>query len=244
MTTKATSPEYFLTPHTFMCVTAGSFVVLDLHNDNYSYLEKKYTAPVSKLLGLPDAAPSTGGAPAASNPEITDLVQNLLKMDLLTTYPDKGKKAAFLSQPEAPREMPGYLHMPKIRAGHIFRFFKALIVTRFMLRFRSMEQIVARVKIRKERHRAKRAVETDAERINRLVEIYKILKPLFVTVKDNCLFDTFFLIEFLAPYRIFPDAMFGVRLNEFYAHAWVQDGNMIYDDFIDRTCLNQPIMRV
>ena len=133
---------------------------------------------------------------------------------------------------------------PKVRAGHVLNFFKALIITKSMLRFASIERTVMRVKRRKDRFHARGGAEPDPERVNELVEIYKILKPLFVTVKDNCLFNSLFLIEFLASYRVYPSWYFGVRLNEFYAHCWVQQGNVIYDDFIQTTCQNQPIMAV
>jgi hypothetical protein len=63
-------------------------------------------------------------------------------------------------------------------------------------------------------------------------------------VKDQCLFNSLFLIQFLACYRVYPDWYFGVRLNEFYAHCWIQDRNVIYDDFIQLTCQNQAIMVV
>ncbi|MCG8506632.1 MAG: lasso peptide biosynthesis B2 protein [Sphingomonadales bacterium] len=244
-------PEYLLTKSTFVCLTDGALVFLDLHNDRYSCLESRHTGPVARLLGLPPLTatdPENAGRlrDTPCEEDVARMVQDLIDRGLVTQDPDAGKRAEFIAQNGELRELLGYEigEAPKIRAGHVLAFFKALIVTKSMLRFASIERIVTRVKRRKERHLARGGSEPDAERINELVEIYKILKPLFVTVKDNCLFNSLFLIEFLAQYGVCPTWYFGVRLNEFYAHCWVQGGNVIYDDFIQTTCQNQPIMAV
>ena len=246
-------PQLLLTKPTFVCLTDNTLVFLDLHNDKYSCLEARHTKPIGALLGL--AVSQTTGAEtdapqpsdAANDADVSQVVQDLLDRDLATRDPDKGKQAELITQAGELRELLGYEigAAPKVRAGHVLNFFKALIITKTMLRFASMERTVMRVKRRRDRHNARTGgAEPDPERVNELVEIYKILKPLFVTVKDNCLFNSLFLIEFLASYRIYPSWYFGVRLNEFYAHCWVQQGNVIYDDFIQTTCQNQPIMAV
>lgn len=242
-------PQLLLTKPAFVCLTDDTLVFLDLHNDKYSCLEKRHTKPVADLLGLPTppAASITPENLADEEVEdIADVVQGLIDSEIVTRDPKLGKQAKFITQYSELKELLGYEigKGPKIHAVHLFNFFRALIVTKSMLRFASMERIVTRVKHRKAHHHARGGAEPNAERINELVEIYKILKPLFVTVKDECLFNSLFLIEFLAFYRIYPNWYFGVRLNEFYAHCWVQNDNVIYDDFIQVTCQNQPIMTV
>lgn len=248
-------PQFLLTKPTFVCRTDGTLVFLDLRNDKYSCLESRHTEYFSSLLGLPapdrndadspDAPPNPG---AACDGDVAKTVRDLLDRGLITRDRNSGKRAELIAQGSDLKELLGYEigERPEIRAGHVLHFFKALIITKFMLRLASMERIVTRVKRRRQKYaqKSKPAAEPDMEGINEMAEIYKILKPLFVTVKDNCLFNSFFLIEFLACYGIYPNWYFGVRLNEFYAHCWVQDGNMIYDDFIQTTCQNQPIMKV
>ncbi len=245
-------PPFYLTEQTFICLTDHTFVFLDLHNDKYSCLESKHTEPFSALMGLrlparenaePFDVVSPGPNPL-TNDAFFEVVQDLVSRGLVTQDPERGKRAELIPQGSDLKELLGYEigEAPKMRARHVLNFFKALIIVKSMLRFASMERIVGRVKNRREKM-ANVALQ-DMEKINEMAEVYKILKPLFVTVKDNCLFNSFFLIEFLACYRIYPSWHFGVRLHEFYAHCWVQDGNMIYDDFIDNTCNNQPIMAV
>lgn len=248
-------PHFFLTEPTFVCLTDGTLVFLDLRNDKYLCLESKHTESFRALLGLsvPETDdPDSHGVPldwdAIRDGDIAEVAEDLLDRGLITRDRNRGKKAELIAQGSDLKELLGYEigETPKIRANHVLHFFKALIIVKSMLRWSSMERIVTRVKRRKRKYRTttEGANQPDMERINEMAEIYKILKPLFVTVKDNCLFNSLFLIEFLACYGIYPSWYFGVRLNEFYAHCWVQDGNMVYDDFIQSICQNRPIMKV
>ncbi len=237
-----------LTRQTFVALTDDTLVFLELHNDNYSCLERRHTKPIARLLGLhaTDDNDVAEVIPAKESEDVFTVIDDLIDRGLVTRDPKEGKRAEFVTQHSELREMLGYMpgEAPRISFKDVARFFKALIVTKSLLKFASMERIVTRVKQRKDRYYAKGGFMLDDERVNELVETYKILKPLFVTVKDQCLFNSLFLIEFLACYRVYPNWYFGVRLNEFYAHCWVQGGNVIYDDFIQITCQNQPIMAV
>lgn len=237
-----------LTKQTFVALTDETLVFLDLHRDKYSCLESRHTKPVRRLLGLPGHENENDAEPLAfmDNGDVAQVVHDLIDNGLVTRDPNNGKRAEFVTQYSELREMLSYLpgEGPKVHFGDVVNFFKALIVTKLLLKFASMERIVTRVKHRKDRFYTKGGAAPDDERLNELVELYKILKPLFVTVRDQCLFNSLFLIEFLACYRIYPNWYFGVQLNEFYAHCWVQDRNIIFDDSIMNTSASQPIMAV
>ena len=240
--------QLLLTKQTFVALTDETLVFLDLHRDRYSCLERRHTKPVCRLLGLPVGEEDEGAVATVyeDNHDVAHVVHDLIDNGLVTRDPNAGKRAEFVEQYSGLREMLGYFpgEGPKIGLGDLVKLFVALIVAQASLKLTSMERIVTRVKRRKERFYARGGTAPDDERLNELVELYKMLKPLFVTVKDQCLFNSLFLIEFLAGYRVYPNWYFGVRLNEFYAHCWVQDRNIIYDDFIHRTSANQPIMVV
>lgn len=240
-------PYLLLTKQTYVALTDETLVFLDLRRDKYSCLERQHTRPIARALGLPapDGDELEKSAEDHKCEDSAKVIEDLTGRGLVTSDPDKGKRAEFVTQYDELKEMLGYFpgEGPKVRFGDVVKFFKALVVTKSLLKLASMERIVSRVKRRKDRFRPKDSAP-DEERLNRLVETYKILKPLFVTVKDQCLFNSLFLIEFLACYRVYPTWYFGVRLNEFYAHCWVQDRNIIYDDFIYNTSTNQPIMAV
>lgn len=244
---KTAHPQFLLTKPTFVCLTNDTLVFLDLHNDKYMCLESKHTEPLSALLGLPvpstnelDSSGASFDSNSGCNGEVANVVRDLTDRGLITRDSDNGKRAELIPQESDLKELLGYEigKGPKIHVSHALNFFRALIITKFMLRWASMERIIVRIRGRKRNSSS----ELNDEKINELVEIYKILKPLFVTVKDNCLFNSFFLIEFLACHRIYPAWYFGVKLNEFSAHCWVQGGNYIYDDTIVHTYTHRPIM--
>lgn len=237
-----------LTKQTFVAMADETLVFLDLHRDKYSCLERRHTRLVAQLLGLPvpdDRKPAERAEDQKSE-DTPKVIEDLIDRGLVTRDPDKGKRAEFVTQYSELKEILGYFpgEGPEVRFDDVVKFFKALIVTKALLKFASMERIVTRVKGRRDRFYSKGGAVPDDERLNELVETYKTLKPLFVTVKDQCLFNSLLLIEFLACYRVYPSWYFGVRLNEFYAHCWVQDRNIIYDDFIQNTSGTHPIMAV
>lgn len=248
----STPSRYLLSKHAFVCLADGIFVFLDLRTDQYSCLERQHTRPFAKAIGLLDVLPEatdetgdeTDGETYMTGSAISGVLADLQSSGLITLDPVVGVPASLIPEPTELTELSGYAigESPKIRAGHVISFFRALIIVRTMLRFASIKRIVTRVRRRKARHAKHR--ETDPDKIAAMVETYKILKPLFVTVKDKCLYNSFFLIEFLARYRIYPSWYFGVRFNPFYAHCWIQDDDILYDDFIVSVCENHPIMKV
>lgn len=59
-----------------------------------------------------------------------------------------------------------------------------------------------------------------------------------------CLFDSLALTQFLLSHAIRALWVFGVREDPFAAHCWVQYGNVILNEYLDRTLLYTPIMAV
>lgn len=236
-----TTPRYLLSRDAHICLVDGIFIFLDVKSDRYSCLERRHTQPFARLIGL--EVPALPDEPTASPAEMNALIADLQSHGLITLDPASGKPAELIPKPAELKELYGYAvdEAPPIRAVDVLRFFKALIIVKTMLRFASFERNIARVRKRKERNARRR--ETDPASIAEKIEVYKILKPLFVTVRDQCVFNSFFLIEFLASYRIYPSWHFGVRLNPFYAHCWVQEGDTVYDDFADTVGQNYPIMK-
>jgi hypothetical protein len=62
--------------------------------------------------------------------------------------------------------------------------------------------------------------------------------------KDECLYDSLALLEFLARYRIYPDWVFGVQTRPFAAHCWVQQGDIVFNDTVEHVTGYSPIMIV
>jgi hypothetical protein len=60
----------------------------------------------------------------------------------------------------------------------------------------------------------------------------------------NCLTDSLALATFLAGRRVASALVFGVKLDPFAAHCWLQQDDVILNDAADRVTTFTPIMRV
>ena len=235
------APRYFLTPDTFLARADGVLVFLDLRSDEYLCLEPSLTGGVSRLLGLPlPGRDGGGGAEDGSTAEAE--LEELVEAGLITADPGAGKPALPGSGRDGLREMPRFDigAGPKVRARHVAAFVLAFAIARSWLRLAPIHRIVGRVARRK----AKRRARNDVERARELSEIYRKLRPLFMSRKDQCLLNSLLLIEFLARFGLYPSWHFGVRVREFSAHCWVEDEGLLYDDDVENVCKYAVIMKV
>jgi hypothetical protein len=63
-----------------------------------------------------------------------------------------------------------------------------------------------------------------------------------VPVTPRCLPDSLGLLAFLAHRGLTAPLVFGVKLNPFSAHCWVQDGALVLNDAIDHVTMHTPIL--
>ena len=64
----------------------------------------------------------------------------------------------------------------------------------------------------------------------------------FVPIRPRCLPDSLALLASLARRRVTADLVFGVRVNPFNAHCWVQSGDIVLNDAVDNATLHTPIL--
>ena len=103
--------------------------------------------------------------------------------------------------------------------------------------------VIRRVKRRKDLL-GPRARSLDAERARKLVEAFARYRVFLFSSKDECLYDSLALLEFLAHYGIYPDWVFGVQTRPFAAHCWVQHGDIVFNDTVEHVRGYTPIMVV
>jgi len=242
---RVTQPDtapYLLRHNAHAALVDGIFVFLDVAADRYSCLERRHTGPVARALALEAVDAPCGSSPTGV--EMAGILADLIANGILTREQALGRPARLMESPAALREIyAATIETPRrVGALDLARFAKAWLVTKLLQRWAPFRWTLERVA----RRRAARAhrVVTDEARIAEVIELYRSLKPLAVTVRDECLFNALLCIEFLASYGIYPSWHFGVRLNPFYAHCWVQAGDTVYDDFADTVGQNQPIMAV
>lgn len=65
-----------------------------------------------------------------------------------------------------------------------------------------------------------------------------------VPIAPNCLTDSLALLVWLGPERSAATLVFGVKLDPFAAHCWVQAGTMLLNDRVDEIARFQPVRTV
>ncbi len=251
-----TATDYYLSPHTFLCLTDHQYVFLDLHNDKYSCFDPEKSELLRQLLDkeYTDSPKislrSTSGAGATSQ-----LVDELFERGLLTQDREKGKTVAPVTLCPPAHDLRGVDPdlKPTIRLPDVVNFFSAAIKSAIRLRCLSLEQVTRRVKRKKQKHKKNSNTLSSStsttnlssnERLQKLLQIFYLLRPLAYTAQNQCLYDALVLLEFLSRYDIYPDWVFGVAMGPFSAHCWVQKGETVFNDSVAHTAFHTPIMVV
>jgi hypothetical protein len=108
------------------------------------------------------------------------------------------------------------------------------------LRWHHLEQTVDAVRLRKARGQ-KSSAPGSLRDVEQLTSIFMRLRPFFP--RDFlCLFDSLALLEFLAMYDIFPTWVFGVSLEPWSAHCWLQQDSCVLDDDVEGAAGYTPVM--
>jgi hypothetical protein len=250
-------PQYSLARHVFVCMQGEHVVFLDVRKDRYFALESARTAGLSEMvLGWPVPIPVAQehaqrvGAPTAVATESFDrsslsaVVSLLLEKEILTSAAN-GKVAVPVDAERLCGEIFGESldDSPRIGPMHFCKFIAAAIRSRLLVKYRTLESVIARVSDRIQRASREGAMP-DEVRVQELVAIFAVLRPFFFAAKDACLFDALALSEFLAGYRIYPRWVFGVQARPFAAHCWLQLGGFVLNDTLDHVKRYTPIMVV
>ena len=122
----------------------------------------------------------------------------------------------------------------------VVRFVLASFRASRLLKTRPIGEVVGAVRVRKARRHAEVARIDD---LRRQVMIFRRLRPLYPR-PYLCLFDALALVEFLARSGHFPTWVFGVQLEPFGAHCWVQIDDRVLNEETEYAREFTPIMAV
>lgn len=247
-------PQYVLARHVFVCVQGEHVVFLDVRKDRYFALESAKTAGLGYFVpGWPIPAPlaidviQQGADSTASalterldRGALSSVISLLLEKEILVVDPVRGKAA----EVTLARPLRGDLTAdsidarPRIGPRLFLRFVSAAVRARLLLKYRTFETVVERVRCRA------RPENASTTGLAELVSAFATLRPFFFAARDACLFDALSLSEFLATYGIFPSWVFGVQSRPFAAHCWLQLDGLVLNDTIDHVQRYTPIMVV
>ena len=234
--------RYSLAKHVFVCRNEEYVVVLDVREDRYFSLDAARTAALSAFLpGWPASATDPGANIA---PPVEEVAQPLLDQGWLLEGKAGGKDATPVSVAVPRVELHDGLHedRPKINLRAVLAFCAASVRARLLIRVGSFERVVRRVAAR--RAAAGRVQAVDMERARQLMAVFGYLRVFLFSHREECLRDSFAVLEFLAGYGIFPEWVFGVRARPFVAHCWVQYEGIVFNDTAEHAGGYTPIMAI
>jgi hypothetical protein len=119
----------------------------------------------------------------------------------------------------------------------------AVSVAAFKLRWLSFNRVVRGVERRKSRG-AHMSLPEEEERIRVLVRRFRRLRTLIYTNKNQCLYDSLVLLEFLHRYGLHPTWVLGVHTRPFAAHSWLQHRSLVLNESPDLAREYTPILTV
>lgn len=222
-------PSMFsLTKHSYAAAIGGGLIFLDLKRDNYTYVAPKDAAEILPMLGVTTGRDPKDNEQAEPLGEGETSIVDELKLAGLITTDESGRPFKPIRYHAVVSEQPRLIGVdrPKVRPTHAWNFIRSAILAKAMLSCLPLHRVVAIVKARKTRL----ATGTRSYSAAQLTEIYHRLRPLLFSRKDRCLLDSLTMINFLGRYRVPVSLCFGVKLEPFKAHAWVQDDNIVFDD--------------
>lgn len=227
--------EYFLAPHVHFCCRGDAFVFLDLKQDDYTLVNGNAAAVLQQL--------SLQGQVDSSRPELAAALKELLDGGLLTTDRSAGKhicstRAELALEPLLDAETPA---PPRLRISHLYRFLAACTTASARLRWGRLEKTVKAVETRKSRRSPH--TQFDMEQARELTAAFRSLRSLFPR-NYLCLYDSLALLEFLARFDIYPTWMFGIKLEPWAAHCWVQQGQFVFNEGVEEAAAYTPIMAI
>jgi hypothetical protein len=237
--TGAAAP-FLLARHVHVCYVEDGAIFLDLRTRKYRGLPAAECCVLkSAVLGWAFESGHDSREPRA---DAATVAETLAAQGLLVRDPVQGKSA------EPVRiSCPGAIDLDaverRITAGHALSFLRAWAGVKLRLRFSSFENVVSRVAVLKGRNCDQRQPAAD-ERLRQLIRAFRILRALFYTPDNSCLFDSLVLVEFLNLYDIHPTWVLGVNTRPFTAHSWVQCGDVTLNDSFQRAHACTPIMAI
>lgn len=236
--------RYALAEHVFVCVAGEHLVLLDVKADRYWSVEAARTAGLGALVpGWPVRDRRRGSLLIEHDPhEIDDVVEIFRRHGLLAEGSVGGKDAAPVVAETPVTELicDTAFEGPNPGSGWL-RFLAASLTAKLILRLAPFEGVIRRVRCRRQ---SAPSTSLDVERARRLVESFVRHRVFLFSSRDECLFDSLALLEFLATHGLYPDWVFGIQTRPFAAHCWVQHGGTVFNDTAEHVSGYTPIMIV
>jgi len=227
-------PSYFLSRHTYLCLSPSHVILLDLASGNYLSLPIADARSLSGwITDWPVAGPVTVEPP--------ELLQELLAEGLVSRDIAAGRTGSLTTTAPPPREALEDHKGTRAKVGPLdmYRFLVAVTFGSLALRLVPLRRIIEHVRKRKARARP-----LDIDKAVTLLMRYESLYAIFFDRHNECLRNSLYLLGFFAQHGVYPDWVFGIRAEPFLAHCWLQHGEVVINDKVRNTACLLPIMTV
>jgi hypothetical protein len=235
---------YLIPEHVYLCRTREGVLFLNLRDDKYLGVTGEDLQYLQALVpGWPISWARCGAAEISERAR--QMARELQRVGLLTTDATRGKSAQPLTVEDGDSSLLQHLPNYRSRAAPMLlvRLVCAALTVAAVLKFRSLERAVRRVRLRKRgygTHDDGAGVPSFAG----LVTHFFRLRPLVYSSGGKCLYDCLVLLEFLSYFKLYPTLVIGVRTFPFNAHCWLQHGRLVLTDHTEHTRSYTPLLVV
>jgi len=218
---------YQLCDHVSFCWTEGRAVFLDARRNRYFCLGERADA-VFKALCRQPASESVD----ASVITTLHLIQNCEDRETAI-------EAACAARPTRSLTDDNVNHA-RHRAELILEIGWALALARWRLKHRPFLHVIETLRARK---LTAAMAPPKVEEMGQIASAFAGARR-FVPIRPICLADSLALLDLLDRRGLSADLVFGVKLNPFSAHCWVQAGELILNDGLDTALRHTAILVV
>jgi Transglutaminase-like superfamily len=226
--------RYFQSPHVHFCFRGDSAIILNLREDAYMLATGATVEALRCLSAVSEIEASSSG--------VLDGINDLVDSGVITAQAVEGRNVAptTFDFPRAPLIDAEAASAEGVSVGHILRFIRACAIAAARIRWGRLESTVRAVANRRSSLPLQSSM--DFERARELTVVFKTLRAYFPK-NYLCLYDSLALIEFLAQYGVYPSWIFGVRLDPWGAHCWVQEQGVVFEDDIEEVSSYTPVLQ-
>lgn len=233
--------SFFLCKQSYICLADRYYVILNLADDKYFCIGRDALDALKPWLHLSADEPMSPPVDSARSLEpppgvLDDLIRNRI---ITSSAADavQDPRPSLLAPTRSLQLSAATLPLTFARYGAAF--FSAALSANRWLRTLPLQETVQRVTSAAER--SGDHTTFDYQKARTRIAAFNRLRP-FYDRSYLCLFDSLALLLFLAKFRLFPRWIFGVQSEPFAAHCWVQEGDVVLNDTVERVQPYTPIL--
>lgn len=220
--------RYVLRDDLSYCRIDGRLVFLDIGNDRYFQLPQSMAQTLTAYLD---------GAECAQ-PAIRALIERALLVER--------KEAAIGSRPNTEPAVRSVMEAPQpgrhLSAVELIEVVAIVLRTRIALKLSTLKRTLDTLAA--ERHLRTTQTEPPAHMSeSRLADAAAVFRRarIYVPIEMHCLLDAIAMTRFLLRRSIHAHIVFGIALDPFSAHCWVQVGDLVLNDTVGNVASHTPI---